>query len=88
MTLLNLSEDSETVFPWTADTRGADAWASSCVFSAFFRGMRNGSFGDGFEVVGPFKTEGLALEWVEDNFGDDWWIVPLVSGNVERKDNG
>lgn len=48
----------------------------------------HGSFGDGFEVVGPFETEGLALEWVEDNFGDDWWIVPLVSGNVERKDNG
>lgn len=48
----------------------------------------HGSFGDGFEVVGPFKTEGLALEWVEGNFSDDWWIVPLVSGDVERKDNG
>lgn len=48
----------------------------------------HGSFGEGFEVVGPFKTEDLAFEWVEDNHGDDWWIVPLVSGNVKRKDNG
>lgn len=46
----------------------------------------HGSFCEGFEVVGPFKTENHALDWACDNGRNEWWVVPLKSSEEEKED--
>ena len=39
-----------------------------------------GSLGDGFQVIGPFKTGDEAVEWADHNFsgtGTHWEVMPL-----------
>ena len=68
--------------------------ASSGAFSAFFEEMKmalsvvvHGSFGEGFEVTDPFKTEGHALDWACVNVHDEWWVIPLKSTEEEKEDD-
>lgn len=32
---------------------------------------------DGLIVTGPFLTQDVALEWAEENGGDEWWVAEL-----------
>lgn len=48
----------------------------------------HGSFGEGFRVVGPFKTAEHAADWACVNTDADWWVAPLEASEEKEKQDG